>query len=272
MGNGHPQPPHSDVKSCLYECSVFHRRIWPKKHEFLYRVFLFCLDLDELLEIARSLPLIGFNNPGLYTFRDEDHFRVVPGTARENAEAFLRANGIDERPARIRLLTNLRFLGYTFNPISVWFCEREDGSPLAAIAEVGNTFGELKPFLVPVSGDGFHLRAPKHFYVSPFSPLDLEFDFRFKSPGGRLSVLIDDYRGDERVLVSSLTGARVELTAANLLAFTVKYPLITLKVITLIHWQAFRLWLKGIPFFLREENPHLQTGRLPRNTHGAGRG
>jgi uncharacterized protein len=184
----------------------------------------------------------------------------VDGGPRANVEAFLASQGISERPARIGLLTNLRFLGYTFNPVSVWYCYRQDGSPLAAIAEVGNTFLELKPYLVPVVDGKFHARAVKHFYVSPFSALDLAFVFRFEVPGERLAVLIDDYRGEERILVSSLTGRRRPLTAGNLLALTARYPFITLKVITLIHWQALRLWLKGLPFIRKEDNPQMQTG------------
>ena len=157
-----------------------HRRLVPLRNEFVYRIFLFALDLDELPELTRRVPIFHHNEPGLYTFRDDDHFPLVPGDARANAEAFLTANGIPEKPARILLLTNARFLGYTFNPISIWFCQRADGSPLAAIAEVGNTFGEQKPFLVPFKDGVFHIRTPKNFYVSPFSDLDLDFADRRK--------------------------------------------------------------------------------------------
>lgn len=244
--------------SCLYDCSVLHRRTWPKQHEFVYKIFLFCLDLDELAELPEKIPFFGVNAPGLYSFHDKDHFELGAGGARANAEAFLKQHGISERPAKILLLTNTRFLGYTFNPISIWFCSRADGSPLAAIAEVGNTFRELKPFLVPTDGKNFHLRTPKHFYVSPFSALDLEFDFRFDEPGERLAVHIDDYRGSERILLSALTGKRSPLTSGNLLGHTLKFPFITLKVIGLIHWQAFRLWLKGLPFVRKEEQQELQ--------------
>lgn len=244
----------------LYECRVFHRRLQPRRHEFLYRVFMFLLDVDRLGELSRELPLLGVNAPGLYSFHDADHFQMAPGGPRASVEAFLRSKGMPEPPSRILLLTNLRFLGYTFNPVSIWFCLRADGSPLAAVAEVGNTFGELKPFLVPWDGRRFHLRAPKEFYVSPFSPLDLEFDFRFELPGDFLRLWIDDYRGSERVLVSTLAGTAAPLDASTLLAFTIKYPLITLKVITLIHWQALILWWKKIPFFYKEENPGLQKG------------
>lgn len=248
------------MNSCLYECSVMHRRLKPKVHEFVYRIFLFALDLDELPAASAKVRLLTHNRRGLYSFWDQDHFRLTDGSARENAEVFLRSNGIEEKPARILLLTNARVLGYTFNPISIWFCFRADGSPLAAIAEVGNTFRELKPYLVPFQNGVFHLRAPKHFYVSPFSGLDLEFDFRFDPPGERLNVHIDDYEGPERTLLSVLTGKRCALTSGNLLRFTIKYPLITLKVITLIHWHALLLWAKRIPFHRKEAHPDKQRG------------
>lgn len=244
--------------SCLYECQVFHRRILPKPNEFLYRIFLFALDLDELPRLPRTNLLLRHNQRGLYSFYDQDHFRMVEGGPRENAEAFLASRGIAEKPARILLLTNLRFCGYTFNPITIWFCLRSDDSPLAAIAEVGNTFGELKPYLVPFQDGAYRLRTPKHFYVSPFSSLDLEFDFRFAPPGPRLSVAIDDYDGEKKVLLSTLTGRRVPLTALKLAALTLKYPFITLKVILLIHWHAFLLWLKKFPFHAKEANPDQQ--------------
>lgn len=246
------------LNSCLYECTVMHRRLEPLRNEFVYRIFLFALDLDELPEVTRQVPIFHHNEPGLYVFRDDDHFPLVPGAARANAEAFLARGGVTEKPSRILLLTNARFLGYTFNPISIWFCFRADGSPLAAIAEVGNTFGEQKPFLVPFRDGVFHLRAPKHFYVSPFSALDLEFDFRFEVPGDRLSVHIDTVRGEQKVLVSALTGHREELTTATLIAFTLKYPFIALKTIGLIHWHAFLLWLKRAPFHLKEAHPEHQ--------------
>ena len=261
------------MNSCLYECHIMHRRLSPKRNEFLYRICLFALDLDEIPEVARRTPLLRHNRRGLYSFHDDDHFQLTPGTARENAELFLKQNGVDEKPHRIVLLTNLRVLGYTFNPISIWYCYRADGSPLGAIAEVGNTFGELKPFFVPYADGKYHLRALKHFYVSPFSDLDQEFDFRFEPLDDRLAVHIDDYKGAEKTLISTLTGKREELTTARLFAFTFKYPLITLKVIGLIHWHAFLLWMRRIPFYRKEAHTELQTGvlRPHKSLTGAGK-
>ena len=250
------------TSSCLYECNVMHRRLLPKRHEFHYRIFLFYLDLDELPLLASKIPFFSVNEPNLYSLQNRDYFQFHSHGLRKNLETFLETCGITEKPASIRLLTLPRLLGYTFNPISIFFCFNADGTPQTSVIQVGNTFGELKPFLVPLEANGtrFHIRVPKNYYVSPFSPLDLSFDFDFQIPSHRLNVKIDDYQGDEKFLLSSLTGSRLELTTSNLAALTLKYPLLTFKIIFLIHWEALRLWLKKIPFFLKESNPSQQQG------------
>ena len=250
------------MNSCLYECTVMHRRLAPKRHEFVYRIFLFLFDLEELPEIERRVPFLSVNAPNLYSLRKEDYFQFHSRGIRHNLDTFLATPPPPIRPARVQLLTLPRLLGYTFNPVSVFFCFDENNRPLTSVIQVGNTFGELKPYLVPCdpAGSGFHVRVPKNYYVSPFSALDLEFDFRFELPGPRLRLAIDDYSGSERVLITTVTGAREELTAANLARFTLRYPLVTLKVIFFIHWEALRLWLKKIPFRMKEADPQLQHG------------
>jgi DUF1365 family protein len=246
------------MNSCFYECDVFHRRLRPKQHEFLYRVFYFYLDLGELDQAARKLKIFGLNRANIYSLHDKDHFqygeKVRPVAA--NVREFLERSGCPlETDGSIRMLCFPRMLGYVFNPITLYFCFNADGTPHASVVEVGNTFRELKPYLVPPAQDGkcdFEVRVPKDYYVSPFSPVDLEFHFRLHLPDENLRVFIDDYDAEGKVLVSTLTGKRRELTLVNLAKFTAKFPFITLKVISLIHWQALRLWLKRVPFFLKE--------------------
>jgi DUF1365 family protein len=254
------------MNSCFYECDVFHRRLRPKQHEFLYRVFYFYLDLGESDEAARKLKIFGVNRPNIYSLRDQDHFqygeKVRP--IADNVREFLDLSGYPLEPGgSIRLLCFPRVLGYTFNPVSIYFCFRADGAPHASVVQVGNTFRELKPYLVPRADDGrcdFQVRVPKEYYVSPFSPVDLGFHFRFHLPDERLRVFIDDYDAEGKVLVSTLTGRRRELTFGNLAKFTARFPFITLKVIWLIHWQAFRLWLKRVPFYWKETRAEDQRG------------
>jgi DUF1365 family protein len=255
-----------DVNSCFYECDVFHRRLRPQQHEFLYRVFYFYLDLGELEEVQRKLKIFGVNRVNLYSLQDSDHFqygdKICP--IADNVREFLVRSGCPlEESGTIRMLCFPRMLGYTFNPVTIYFCFRADGTPQTSVVEVGNTFRELKPFLVPRTAMGkydFEVRVPKEFYVSPFCPVDLEFHFRIHLPDERLRVFIDDYDAEGKVLISTLTGMRRALSLANLVKFTAQFPLMTFCVIWLIHWQALRLWLKRLPFFLKENRREDQRG------------
>lgn len=246
-----------------------HARFAPKPHRFTYRIFLFALDLDELDALHRGLRLFSARGRNLYSFRDRDFLPThepvhragpaerpdgggEPPALKARVVAHLAARGIDLAGGRVLLVTLPRVLGYLFNPVSFYFCYDRTGTPVAALAEVTNTFREMKPYLLgpDTRRDGaFRLRVPKHFYVSPFSDVDVAFDFRLTPPGERLGIQIDDYIGPARTLTSTLTGPRAPLTDARLAWFTLKYPLITLKVIGLIHWHALRLWLKNVPWF-----------------------
>ncbi len=248
-----------------------HARFAPKAHRFVYRIFLFALDLDELDTLHRKLRLFSFNRRNLYSFRDQDylptHESVFNGSAvasgnrkpeigilKSRVVAHLAQHGIDLTGGRVLLVTLPRVAGYLFNPVSFYFCYDRSGTPVAALPEVTNTFKEMKPYLLgpeTLADGAFRLRLPKHFYVSPFSDVDVAFDFKLRSPGERLSIQIDDYIGAARTLTSTLTGPRQPLTDGRLAWFTLKYPFITLKVIGLIHWHALRLWLKNVPWFAK---------------------
>lgn len=253
-------PVQANSHSCLYDCVVMHHRLAPKENRFTYRLFFFCLDLDELPVLCRKITGFSHNKFNLYSFRDNDHL-TGEGGLKQKLAAYLSKEGVQfPEKGRVILLTLPRVLGYIFNPVSFYFCFDESGHPLCAVAQVGNTFGEMKPYLLaPPSADGvFRLRTPKHFYVSPFSALDLEFDFKLRLPGDHLEIHIDDWQGEKQVLLSSLTGSRVPLTTARLAWLTLKFPLVTLKVIFLIHWQALLLWLKRLPYHSKAANAHLQ--------------
>lgn len=255
------------MNSRLFECRVMHHRFTPKRHRFVYRIFMVALDLDELGVVARRSRLLGINRGGLFSVRERDYLPVdrtahnatvrSPSVApseslKARVAAFLRERGVGETPERIELITMPRVAGHRFNPISFYFCRDTSGQPLAAIAEVTNTFGEVKPYLLNHDcwdGCAFRLRVPKHFYVSPFSDVDVEFDFTLRPAGGKLAVQIDDHAGGERTLTSVLTGHARPLRDGTLLLFAVKYPLLTLKVIGAIHWHALRLYLKRVPWF-----------------------
>lgn len=250
-----------ELTSCLYECVVMHRRLAPKVHQFRYRIFMFCMDLDELDALAARLPIFSRNRLNLFAFYDADHLAPDGGSVREKLDHYLATQDATLPPgARVRLVTLPRVLGYVFNPVSFYFCFEASGAPRCAVVQVGNTFGEQKLFLIraPQLDGGFRLETPKHFYVSPFSALDLRFDLKLRVPAESMEVHIDDWEGDARVLLTALTGTRAALTTSRLCWFGVKYPLVTLKVIAMIHWEAFRLWLRRLPWHRKADQPGLQ--------------
>ncbi len=252
------------LRSCLYECKIMHHRLQPKVHQFNYELFYFALDLDEVDTVAKTVWGFARNRWNLYEFRDRDHL-TLPGmqtaSVKANVLAWMAQQGhalpVD---TRVILVTLPRVLGYIFNPVSFYFCSDAAGSPVGAVVQVGNTFREMKPYLLPqpTRENFYQLVTPKHFYVSPFSPLDLSFDFKLRVPDEHLDLHIDDRQGDELILMSALSGPRCELTSARLAWLTLKFPFVTLKVIMLIHWQALRLWWKGLPFIRKGAQPELQ--------------
>lgn len=244
-----------------------HHRFAPRVHRFDYRLFYLAVDLDELPALHSRLRLLSVNRPNLYSLRESDFFptheplhhasaptpTAAPAGLKHRLTTYLAARGVDLTGGRILLVTLPRIAGYHFNPVSFYFCFDRHGAPLTALAEVTNTFREMKSYHVHGRDDAhtFRLRTPKHFYVSPFSDVDVEFEFILRTPGDRLSIQIDDYSAGQRTLISTLHGPRVPLNDRQLAWFTVKYPLLTLRVITLIHWHAFRLWLKRLPWFAK---------------------
>ena len=253
------------LTSCLYDCEVVHRRLSPKRHGFRYKLFYLDIDLEELPELSRKLWLLGYNRRNFYSFRDSDHLDVgAAGGLRGNLEAWLGEQGIRLRQDdRVRLVTLPRILGYVFNPVCFYFIFR-DGVAIHVVVEVCNTYREVKPYLIesPQEPGRFNLTTPKHFYVSPFTSLEAEFDFRIQVPSDTLELHIDDKEGGETTLVSWVRGERRPLTNARLLWYALRFPLLPMQIMFKIHWQALRLWIKKIPVFRKADHPELQQGLL----------
>jgi DUF1365 family protein len=257
------------MNSSLYKARVMHHRLEPKKHSFHYNVFMFYLDLDEIDALSGKMRFMSRNRFNLFNFKDSEHLQLPRENpdkskqVKEHIHRYLAENGIKTPPAKIMLLTNLNTLGYNFNPVSFYFCFDSDNFPLCSIAEIGNTFGEMKPFLLDKGNfkEGqFHLNTTKYFYVSPFFDHDTQFDFNLPVPGEKLNIRIDDLKEGRKVFISTLTGEQKPLTDGNLLRYFFSIPFVTLKVIALIHWNAMILWLKKIPYRKKGERQDLQQG------------
>lgn len=253
--------------SCLYKATVMHNRLKPKQHRFNYKVFMFYIDLDELDLLPKKLFLLSRNRFNFFSFRDAEHLQLPAEnpnknkTTKEHIVEYLKQNGFNYSGEKILLLTNLNVLGYNFNPVSFYYVIGKNGQALCCVAEVSNTFREMKPYFM---GSGhlkegrFQLNTIKYFYVSPFIEHDTNFDFTLEVPGKKLNIRIDDYKNGERFFISTLTGEKRELSNLNLLWYAIRFPLITLRIISLIHWNALLLWLKKIPYLKKAEFPHLQ--------------
>ncbi len=252
------------MNSCLYKARVMHHRYSPREHRFHYGVYMFYVDLDELGMLQKKLWMFSLNRFNFFSFRDKEHLQLTENdskTTKEQLLGYLAANNIDLGKGRVMLLTNMNVLGYNFNPVSFYFCFDQDDQPVCCVAEVHNTFGEMKPYLAGkehLSGNKFRLETKKFFYVSPFIDHDTDFDFDLPLPGEKLRIKIDDYQGGKRFFSSTLTGNAKPLTNSNLLLYSIRFPFITLKIIFLIHWQAMLLWLKKIPYHKKSENQNLQ--------------
>jgi DUF1365 family protein len=259
---------HATTNSCLYKALVMHHRFAPKEHRFHYHIFMFYLDLDEIDSLSKRLKFMSRNRFNLFNFRDKDHLQLPrenPDTSkniRQHITYYLKINGVSIGYGRIMVLTNLCTAGYQFNPVSFYFCYDEQNNPICSVVEVCNTFMEMKPYFLGIEtkqGDNFKLNTQKYFYVSPFIDMDTNFDFDLNIPSEKLQISIDDYdKEGKRFFISTLSGKSKPLTDANLLLYFISFPLITLKIIGLIHWQALKLWLKKIPYHKKDAEKELQ--------------
>lgn len=242
----------------LYIGAVMHRRQDRHAYHFVYKVFSLLLDLDELPRLSRRLRLFSHNGFNLFGVVDRDHGPRDGTPLKPWAEQYLLLHGIDLAGGRIRLLCFPRFLGWVFNPLSLWYCEHRDGSMRAVICEVRNTFGEMHHYLLTAPDRGpmdwdTEYRVPKVFHVSPFIAPDMEYCFRLQAPGERLRFHIDEKHDGKVMFRASLTAIRTPLTDARLVLSALQIPLLPFKVMAAIHWQALKLWLRGARFYRMPE-------------------
>lgn len=239
----------NDPAAALYPSRVMHRRLIAPLYRFVYRVFYILWDIDRIDEAVAPLRLLSRNRFNVLSIHDRDHGGGEPGGLRSWAETILATAGIRLDGGRIRLLAFPRLFGYAFNPISLWYCEHRDGSLRAVIAEVRNTFGERHCYLLASDGQAMPYEQPhekdKCFHVSPFFDLVGRYRFTLADPGERLRVLIHETRDGVAILDATLAGERVALSDRAIAGQVLRMPLMTMKVVAGIHWEALKIWLRG---------------------------
>ncbi len=248
----------------LFDTVVTHHRTSEKAavqpHSLRMKTYMFLLDLDQMDQTG---PMVSINHFNIFAFYDRDHLKFLPASGEKTADrvrGVIRRAGYTE-PEQILLLTNLRLLGYVFNPVSFYFCY-SDQRLQVVLAEVNNTFGEQHAILIPCKPDnrGFmRFQARKNFYVSPFLKHDTELFFHFKDiRSEQLFFLIDSgYANNEKkeiLLRTSLIGKRRAYTTRTILYEFFRVPLLTFRIIAAIHWHALRLYLKKIPFYSKDDS------------------
>ncbi len=242
------------MTSSIYNGAVIHKRFKPKKHFFKYNVFSLLIDLSELEDLDKRIKFFSFNKFNLVSFYEKDHGHRDGSSLVEWIKKNLNENNINSKDIRIKLLCYPRIFGYVFNPLSVFFIYDSSEKLISILYEVKNTFGEQHTYIFKVKDDAnlFQHNCSKKFHVSPFIEMNCNYFFRILKPGEKISVIIDQYQTDEKILYASQDGKRVDFTSKELFKSYLKHPLMTFKIISAIHYEAFKLWTKGIKFIKKK--------------------
>ena len=233
--------------SCIYNGKVIHKRFKPKIHFFKYKVFSLLLDLSDLNRLDKDISFFSYNTFNLISFFDKDHGERDGSSLFEWVKKNLVENNINSENIKIKLLCYPRIFGYVFNPLSVFFVYDNQENLISILYEVKNTFGEQHTYIFKVENNNLlQHNCSKKFHVSPFIEMNCNYFFRILKPTDKILVVIDQYQLNEKILYASQDGKRTDFTTSELIKSYLKHPLMTFKIIAAIHFEAFRLWIKGV--------------------------
>ena len=241
------------MTSSIYNGTVIHKRFKPKVHFFKYKVFSLLIDLSDLNVLDKNTNFFSYNNFNLISFFDKDHGERDGSSLVEWVKKNLEENSINSENIKIKLLCYPRIFGYVFNPLSVFFVYDNQENLISVLYEVKNTFGEQHTYIFKVENNNLlQHNCSKKFHVSPFIEMDCNYFFKTLKPAEKISIIIDQYQLDEKILFASQDGIRVDFNSKELLKSYIKHPLMTFKIISAIHFEAFKLWAKGIRFIKKK--------------------
>tara|TARA_B100000700_G_C15009477_1_gene840189 strand:- start:446 stop:1216 length:771 start_codon:yes stop_codon:yes gene_type:complete len=238
----------SKFSSCIYSGYVTHKRFKPKRHFFSYKTFSLLIDLNEIENLEKKINFFSYNKFNILSFYNRDHGPRDGSSLIKWAKKILKDSNVDIGSGTIKLLCFPRFFGYVFNPLSVFYCYSENLELSAVLYEVKNTFNEQHTYVFKTTQTSnlvLH-KCNKKFYVSPFIDMETFYNFRLLKPGDNLNIFIKQADAEGILLTACQVGKRLEFNSKNLLNQFLKHPLMSLKVIAAIHFEAFRLWSKGI--------------------------
>ncbi len=258
------------LNSSIYEGNVFHKRARPKHHRLNYKGFSMLLDIDELPNLDNRSKLFGYNHWAPLAFFDCDHGPLTGEALRPWAESHMHNAGLHPDGGAIRLLCYPRVFGFVFNPISVFFCYDRKNSLLAILYEVCNTFKERHTYVIPVENTFSGIirqNCSKALYVSPFIAVSGEYQFRIVPPNEFISIIINHKDSEGPLLTASFKGERKPFNDSVLIGILLRFPMMTLKIVVGIHFEALRLWLKGVKVFAHQPASRtVDSSVVPTNT------
>jgi len=241
------------MNSSIYNGTVIHKRFKPKIHFFKYKVFSLLIDLSDLNYLNKKISFFSYNGFNLISFFDKDHGDRDGSSLIDWVKKNLTENNINSENIRIKLLCYPRIFGYVFNPLSVFFVYDYNENLISVLYEVKNTFGEQHTYVFKAKNNNLlQHNCSKKFHVSPFIEMNCNYFFRILRPSEKISVVIDQYQFNEKILFASQDGKRVDFNSKELLKSYLKHPLMTFKIISAIHFEAFKLWMKGIKFIKKK--------------------